>query len=293
MSAPAKLEPGSIWSLFEVLNFHAEKFFHVLTVLAKLQVGIQAMLPSLAHAAANGEPIEFQNAPVWRADLDVVILQLGEMGLRGPRKAAERVRAIFEPGPDKDIGELMMHLGDLERRFKDELDGQLFLFLNTSERDHYEVNTPPFGMVVFDRFPIAIDDVAEASRCLALERGTAAVFHLMRVMESGLRALGRELGIPYAPSWDSYITQLDNLLSGKKYDTLTSDQKAKRPFYQAVLGDLISIKSAWRNPTMHIVSSYDVPQATRIFEAVKGLMQHLARELNPDPLPPPLTGQSG
>lgn len=151
---------------------------------------------------------------------------------------------------------------------------------------------PLFGQQVFDRFPAAIDDVAEAGKCLALQRGTATVFHLMRVMEVGLRALGTELGIPYAPSWESYIRQLDALLDGKNYSQLTDEQKKKRTFYQEALGDLVAVKSAWRNPTMHIVRSYDAQQASRVFDAVKALMENLAKELKADPSLVIATGQS-
>ena len=123
----------------------------------------------------------------------------------------------------------------------DQLRSRYALMLSASDKRNYLPKEPLFGAQVFDRFAIANDDIAEAGKCLALERGTATVFHLMRVMEVGLRALGKELGIPYAPSWESYIKQLESLLDGKNYDKLTAEQKAKRDFYRDVLGDLTSI----------------------------------------------------
>jgi len=180
----------------------------------------------------------------------------------------------------------------LKVAFADQARSRSSVLLTPAEARLYSAKEPLFGPDVFDRFAIANDDIAEAGKCLALERGTATVFHLMRVLEAGLRALGKELDIPYAPSWESYTSQLEKLLKGSNYDTLTPAQKAKRPFYQDVLGDLVAIKSAWRNPTMHIVRSYDPAQAKVIFETTKGLMQHLAKELSADPSTPISTGQS-
>ena len=48
---------------------------------------------------------------------------------------------------------------------------------------------------VFNAFPSANNDILEASNCLALERGTATVMHLMRVAEVGLKALASALGV--------------------------------------------------------------------------------------------------
>jgi hypothetical protein len=39
------------------------------------------------------------------------------------------------------------------------------------------------------------EDISEAAQCLALNRPTACVFHLMRVMETGVQILGNRLGI--------------------------------------------------------------------------------------------------
>ncbi len=102
----------------------------------------------------------------------------------------------------------------------------------------------------------------------------------MRVMEAGLRGLALELGVQYAPSWESYIRKLNTILASENYAILTEAQRAKRPFYADVLGDLAAIKLVWRNPTMHIVKSYDVGQAKMIFGAVESFMRHLADELD-------------
>ena len=44
-------------------------------------------------------------------------------------------------------------------------------------------------MEVNDKFPSAAFDIDEAGKCLAIGRSTAAVFHLMRALETAIRAV--------------------------------------------------------------------------------------------------------
>src|ERR1700687_6353897 len=60
-------------------------------------------------------------------------------------------------------------------------------FCRASERTIEWVGVaPPFGYDVAKAFPRASDDILEATKCYALERYTASVFHLMRAIEIGL-----------------------------------------------------------------------------------------------------------
>ncbi len=61
--------------------------------------------------------------------------------------------------------------------------------------EQYFEQTKLFGDDVFDHFSSANNDIFEAGTCLALERGTASVMHLMRVAEVGLKTLAKALNI--------------------------------------------------------------------------------------------------
>jgi hypothetical protein len=88
-----------------------------------------------------------------------------------------------------------------------ELRTMLFFRMDDEYRQYFEMPTP-FGQTVALRFPTASFDIEEAGKCLALARPTACVFHSMRVMEVGVKALAKELKIPYAPSWESTSIKL-------------------------------------------------------------------------------------
>jgi hypothetical protein len=94
-------------------------------------------------------------------------------------------------------------------------------------------------------------------------------------MEVGLKALGKALGIPYAPSWESYIRQIADKI-GEKHKAKGIKWKRDEPFFREILGDLQTIKIAWRNPTMHIVRHYNPNESEEVFRAVRGFMTLLA-----------------
>ena len=281
-------QPGELWSLWDMLKFDASKFADTLSSLTRIQ-GISERVDEPKAIISDENSVELL------AELRVAAGLVQNLGADVAGITISELIEDLEPPTEKrttTYNEAGVRLITITNTLRREL-SLITLFVVTREAGKMFTATEPlFGQLVFERFSTANDDIAEAGKCLALERGTATVFHLMRVMEAGLRALGKELGIPYAPSWEAYIGQLEQLLKGAKYDDLTPAQKAKRPFYQDVLGDLVSIKSAWRNPTMHIVRSYDPAQARVIFEAVKFLMQHLAKELSADPSVVVSTGQS-
>lgn len=102
---------------------------------------------------------------------------------------------------DHGVLPLVLHtdLESLQNRIMDELRLHHYCPVTAASAALYD-NKAPIGDAVYDAFPSARNDICGAARCVVLGEGTAAVFHAMRVMEVGLRVLGRKLGIPYAPS---------------------------------------------------------------------------------------------
>lgn len=176
------------------------------------------------------------------------------------------------------IAEFVEMLRVIEKTIAWEMEDQMFFHVPARRAERYTKATLAFGEEVNDAFPKAIVDIEEASKCLALSRGTACVFHSMRVMEAGLKAVAKLLDIPYAPSWESYIKQIDNRV-GENYKKKPRSWKRTEPFFKEVLGDLQAVKIAWRNPTMHIVRTYTPEEAEQIFGAVKIFMQRVAPRL--------------
>jgi HEPN domain-containing protein len=133
---------------------------------------------------------------------------------------------------------------------------------------------------VWEKFGSSKRDAREASFCYALGRNDAAVFHSMMVLERGLLALCRKLGIdPSARAWQGVITDLE-----KEVEKRQLALKAKKPsdmltFLSAAAKEFTYFKDAWRNHTAHGRAEYDENDARKVLTHVREFMAHLATRL--------------
>jgi hypothetical protein len=161
----------------------------------------------------------------------------------------------------------------------------------------YVNNDALFGSVVRKAFPSAIDDIKAAGNCITVEEGTAAVFHLMRAVEWGLRAFCAHLAIyrirkskrsgqkKYIPvafaQWDKMLDDVHAAVD-KKIDKLSPGRRKQeaQEFYYPLLRDIKGFKDAWRNHVMHTRASYSTKQADDICDHVKAFMSALATRIS-------------
>ncbi|SRR6266566_618215 len=141
-----------------------------------------------------------------------------------------------------------------------------------------------FGELVATQFPSAATDIVEAGKCLAFDRATACVFHLMRVMEVGLRVLAGSLNDPRLdpkinPTWHNILKKGDEELQ-KPVAQRTPEWAAHDQFFSEAQAYLRAVQFAWRNPTMHVDIHYDPEKAGDVMQAVKAFMRHLASVLS-------------
>jgi hypothetical protein len=131
-------------------------------------------------------------------------------------------------------------------------------------------------------FPEASRDVEEGSKCFALGRYTASVFHLMRVMEHGMNALAAELGVVHDyKTWDKKIEKMATVLTDelrKKYDP-SSPLAGRMDFFKQATERLTAVQHALRNETMHARSHYGEEDAKDIYRSVLRFMEQLAQHL--------------
>jgi hypothetical protein len=239
-------------------------------MLGTLEGSLQA---SLDYDSANYGLITDTTRELIKTVCERLERDLSHLGLVSSFATVERMRELGTRD-DATYTELARLFNELHGRLKDETKAIVFLSIDPAKNRLY-LETNLFGETVAERLPAAIGDIEEAGKCLALDRGTACVFHLMRVMEVGLRRLANDLGISYAPSWESYINQINDRIATKhKRKGIT--WKRDEHYFKEIAGDLLTVKVAWRNPTMHIVRTYTPDEAEQIFAAVRTLMQRIA-----------------
>ena len=162
-----------------------------------------------------------------------------------------------------------------------ELAEPMFLHIGPERRPLYEQTEPLFGSVVETKFADASQDIASAGRCLALDEWTACVFHLMRVLEHGLRLMAQRFGVPFqVDSWHKVIKEIEDgitaLRNTNKPGGLTQRDREEITHYSDAASQFRHFKDAWRNHVSHARATYDEREAQKVWDHTKEFMTTLA-----------------
>jgi hypothetical protein len=175
-------------------------------------------------------------------------------------------------GAQKDIDYLRLEL-------MQELQAIQFLRMDASRVKFYvgdDRKAAPFSLAVLNAFPSAAMDMREASNTLALERWYASVFHLMRVLEFGLRAMADKFGVPYEKAtWHRVIEEVEAQVRKIDEANFGPTWKLQQKNYSEAAMQFMFFKDAWRNHIMHIRDAYDAGRATSIWQHVNEFMKKL------------------
>jgi hypothetical protein len=273
------LQPGRLWSLLDMINHWGHLFY-----LAGRDNGdINQSIVDLSSYLSPDTPIPDSAIEVLVADFNKRFpdweSRKASLGKVMPLVTAQMERFVSGLKARPTAKELEYAVRSWDERYEDTLKSEWFYWVPPGMAQYY-LRPQPFGSKVNDRFPQAIDDIEDAGKCLALGQGTATVLHLMRVMEVGLKALAAisELGISYAPSWEAYLNQISKKI-GDPHRQKTPEWIKLEPLMRDVSGDLLTVKQAFRNPTMHVDRKYGPEEAEEIYKAVRRFMERLAVEL--------------
>ena len=213
-----------------------------------------------------------------------------EFSAIGLRITAETTRELIEELENKshrhNFQWLMDQVKVIQGLSKKEIDGKAFFYVPAERIKFFPKVKDPhiFGNSVGVAFPSAMFDIAESGACLALDRGSACVFHLMRALEIGLSVLGSKFGVSLAhTNWAPAIEEIENKIREMHKDPAWKslpDCKQQQEFYAQAASHFGILKDAWRNYTMHVRGKYTEEEAESIFENVKGFLQKLAERLS-------------
>jgi hypothetical protein len=128
------------------------------------------------------------------SDLEEMNGHLEKMECRVSIKMSIRTQELMRV-TGKFEGQVQQALKELRARIVDELGDRILFSIDAENAKLLEETKPLFGPRVALKLPSTAEDISEAAQCLALNRPTACVFHLMRVMETGVQILGNRLGV--------------------------------------------------------------------------------------------------
>lgn len=192
-------------------------------------------------------------------------------------KLAQRLSAVVATQKIKEIAE---NIGELESRFHDEVEDRK-LFLISPELFRFYDNSTLAGEHFKANFPRANTELIEAGNCLVLDRYTACVFHLMRALDIALMSLQAQLGIPLpdkltARTWGNTLGRIKTQMD---LNNTTPPAGWDKEFHDKAYTFIQAVKTAFRDTTMHVESSYDQASAQSVFNVSIEVLKHLATRL--------------
>jgi hypothetical protein len=189
----------------------------------------------------------------------------------------------------RNVSELYADLQGLQRSFMDGLFAINFAFIPSEKLQYFEKDAREalFGTPVWVYFPEARNDIKAAGNCLAADLPNAATFHLMRIVEIGLRKLAHKLrvkNIKNAPLdyalWREVVDEIDTKLETKLPKSKGQKKTKALLFKRDLLVDFKAFELR-RNEIMHCRWSCNDTQAIGLFNKVRDFMQRLATQISP------------
>ena len=173
----------------------------------------------------------------------------------------------------------------LRQSIMTELETTVFIRVSSSETRYFREPKRDWEEVI-KRFNDTVSDIEEASKCYALSRYTASVFHCMQIFEQGLLSLGRFMKIKDPKSGFTAVYIELQRIKNTKYKDLTDFEKQHFSFFEQIYASIQAVKDAWRNKITHpqgrfvlMTADFSPAIAQEIFVATRGFMRRLATDL--------------
>lgn len=226
--------------------------------------GVGARLVYLRHAQPklpiHGQGYTKNVVELFLADLERFPMPVSRVAAQPLREFLSRIENCPQDAilSEEDAAALIEIACDLTKTFEAESKSIFTVVLLGKRFDMGKLMSRVSDLLakgVFDALPeVAQNDMAEAGKCLALHRATAAAFHTLRATEASLKDLYfhivRQKRIKN-PMWAGMVEGLRK-------------RKTKRPSNELL--DLIDgLRRNYRNPTQHPDKTYDIDEAQDLF----------------------------
>lgn len=265
-----------LWSLWDIMN--AFNLNELLAILSELNMAASTLrkIKDAPIASINFEPLLEMCRRAERFCLSVGFVHSGKKAW----SLAQRVQVNFN---NYDCAILLGEVLSLQEDLSVEMYDHRFVQIHKSDICFLE-SEHLFGEQTSAAFPAIEPDLKEAGKCLAFGCPTAAVFHLMRVVEWGLRALCKKLKVTKMKqgpiefaTWDDILKDLPKAVEAKVDAMTRGPEKQKvQEFYFGALKDVRGFKDAWRNHIMHARNTYTRQDAIAVWSHVQRFMTSLA-----------------
>lgn len=211
-----------------------------------------------------------QDAARFQALLETIHRECSHYNLTDTSDMAQRI--IDEMTGSETYVDVLPHLDHLNGSLSNLLKKEAVFRVSPESKRYYERENL-FGPKVTHAFPSCERDIRKAGSCYALSQEDACVHHLMMVLERGLRALAKTVGVSpfHHTNWQAVLNKIENQLN-------SLPGGAQLDFYREVHAQFGFLKVAYRNHSEHAHDDpYDMEKALSIFIHVRDFMQALEK----------------
>ncbi len=281
-------ESRRLRSLWDMLDKNARQFFDLAQQINSLRWLINAKI-------GNSNDFELGHMPIddrlligeLKEKLFEVQALCEEFELDAAEVSVQRFLSRLEGRYSPTYGDADAAIKDIASRMSDQLQGRMFLVLSLGDMKLYQPRSPIFGEQFESKFQsVGMFELDEAAKCLSLGRPTAAVFHLMRLLETGIQAVAKCLEIPdpLKPAERNWAIILKNIKEAidSKWPNAAARMTDDAVLFAGLYASLDAVKNPWRNATMHVENKYTNDEAEHIMIAVKGFLMKLASRCDED-----------
>lgn len=270
------VEPPHHWrykpsSLLTILRFYGDKF-------VRLMRGIEYIrtLVEYGGRVESGDAVPLEAINLMLPSYQEIKQYCNELGLHDTGEYIGRL--IKELHSPQNVGAYSRSIIELQTHLAQELSHHVFLRM---ESPQYYGKSPQFAQLVTEIYPEVAYDVVEAGNCLAMDRGTACVFHLTRIMEFGLQKIGQRLKIEKMQnkSWQQVLNHISTSVS--RMPESTPVLRKKKESYNEMIALFEAVKTAWGDAEIEPKPVYSTKEAETLLCAVNKFMVQVASVLNP------------
>ena len=294
---------GRLWSLWDMaINFQIFGLTHLYGLmqqeerLAERDIHIHEVNKAAAHAAndtfplfamASNDAVERAKGLFAYAFQLAKQLELDAVADRVDRFTTQlRLNALL---PDAlttpiQLSDLQAEVRVLREAFEDGLRYKYF-WLYPRDRAQLVLRLDADWAPTIAAFKLPVKaEIMDAVDCYGLDKTTAAVFHLMRVAEYGLRALARERKVKLPKGkpleWGTWQDLIKEVKASAEIIAKTKRAGAGKDealaFYNGAVAHFDSFKDKYRNAVSHVRKRYDATEAEQAIRQVRDFMNGLS-----------------
>jgi hypothetical protein len=224
------------------------------------------------------------SAKIIRKAIDDFVNAVSGLNAKTTEMAAKELRELVSAHKLKITPKaLAERTSDISITLRRELSQIKTFYVSRTKEPFFEIDITTFGERFKNDFASAIFEVDEAGKCHALGRSTACVFHLMRLMELGIKTIARSLGLPDPVkgsdrNWGQMLGKILDEIKRRNSSKLWKNND--RELFESLYASLDAVRVAWRNTTMHVENKYTDDESEHIFVATHGFMRKLSDRMD-------------